>query len=506
MKRIVSGLTVLGLFWAGALAQAQTITVGQGADAVTLDPHGTNDQPSARVMRQIYDTLIIQQEDLELVPGLAESWEQLDDTTWEFTLREGVTFHNGEPLTADDVVFTFNRLTDPEVAAPAAFLLGFVESVEAADERTVRITTQYPFAPILAHLSHTATSILNEQAVTEAGEDYGTTTVVGTGPFSFVRWEPATQIVLERNDDWWGGEVLPERVVFRPIIEGTVRAIELETGGIDIAYGLEPTDANRIEGGGVPGVRLETVETLSTNYIGFNVQKEPFDDVRVRQAINHAVDVDLIIEAVLEGRAIPATGPIAPAVFGARTDLEPYAYDPERARELLEEAGYGDGLSLRLHTNENPVRVQIAEVLQFEAAQVGVNLEVFVEEFGAFIDRILDTDTADFDLFLLGWTGNVDPNYAMFELFHSRGDNNYIAYTNPELDALLEEGRRLEPGSEESNAVYREAQAVLMADAPFAFINNTEEIGVNHDTITGWQLHPYVSATFQDLHLVEKAR
>ncbi|ADI15797.1 glutathione ABC transporter substrate-binding protein [Truepera radiovictrix] len=490
MKRIVSGLTVLGLFWAGALAQAQTITVGQGADAVTLDPHGTNDQPSARVMRQIYDTLIIQQEDLELVPGLAESWEQLDDTTWEFTLREGVTFHNGEPLTADDVVFTFNRLTDPEVAAPAAFLLGFVESVEAADERTVRITTQYPFAPILAHLSHTATSILNEQAVTEAGEDYGTTTVVGTGPFSFVRWEPATQIVLERNDDWWGGEVLPERVVFRPIIEGTVRAIELETGGIDIAYGLEPTDANRIEGGGVPGVRLETVETLSTNYIGFNVQKEPFDDVRVRQAINHAVDVDLIIEAVLEGRAIPATGPIAPAVFGARTDLEPYAYDPERARELLAEAGLEGGFSTTIWTNDNPTRIQIAEIVQAMLLDVGINVDVQVLEWGTYL---ADTAEGLHDMFILGWvsvTGDAD--YGLYSLFHSEqmgNPGNRTFFANERVDELLDLGRS-SADEEERLAAYAEAQEIILEEAPWLFLNITVEDNGVRDNVEGFVPHP----------------
>jgi peptide/nickel transport system substrate-binding protein len=489
MKRMV-GLAVLGLFWAGTLAQAQTITVGQGADAVTLDPHGTNDQPSARVMRQIYDTLIIQQEDLELVPGLAESWEQLDDTTWEFTLREGVTFHNGEPLTADDVVFTFNRLIDPEVAAPAAFLLGFVESVEAADERTVRITTQYPFAPILAHLSHTATSILNEQAVTEAGEDYGTTTVVGTGPFSFVRWEPATQIVLERNDDWWGGEVLPERVVFRPIIEGTVRAIELETGGIDIAYGLEPTDANRIEGGGVPGVRLETVETLSTNYIGFNVQKEPFDDPRVRQAINHAVDVDLIIEAVLEGRAIPATGPIAPAVFGARTDLEPYAYDPERARELLAEAGYEDGFSTTIWTNDNPTRIQIAEIVQAMLLDVGINVDVQVLEWGTYL---ADTAEGLHDMFILGWvsvTGDAD--YGLYSLFHSEqmgNPGNRTFYANERVDELLDLGRS-SADEEERLAAYAEAQEIILEEAPWIFLNITVEDNGVRDNVEGFVPHP----------------
>ncbi|MEM6431440.1 MAG: ABC transporter substrate-binding protein, partial [Deinococcota bacterium] len=153
MKHVLRLAFVLALF-VGVTVHAQTITVAQGADAVTLDPHGTNDQPSARVMRQIYDTLVVQNEDLTLTPGLAASWEQVEPTVWDFTLREGVTFHNGEPLEAADVAFTFNRMLDPETAAPSSFLLGFVESVEAIDDMTVRVTTEFPFAPALSHFSH----------------------------------------------------------------------------------------------------------------------------------------------------------------------------------------------------------------------------------------------------------------------------------------------------------------------------------------------------------------
>src|SRR5690606_29396801 len=210
--------------------------------------------------------------------------------------RQGVTFHDGSPLTAHDVAWTLNRLRDPATAAPAAFIIGFADTIEAVDDHTVRLTTTAPFAPLLVHLSHTATSILSEAAVTAAGEDYGTTVVVGTGPFKFVSWQTASQIVLERNDDWWGGEVLPAEVVFRPIVEGSVRAIELEAGGIDIAYALEPRDYLRLEDGSNPRVVVEAIETLSTNYVGFNAAKAPYDDVRVRQAINHALDVGAIID------------------------------------------------------------------------------------------------------------------------------------------------------------------------------------------------------------------
>jgi peptide/nickel transport system substrate-binding protein len=320
---------------------------------VTLDPHLTNDHPSARVMVQIYETLIVQNEDLTLSPGLAASWEEIAHNTWGFRLREGVRFHNGEPFRAADVAFSLNRLRDPATAAPAAFLIDFIERVEAVDDHTVRITTAYPFAPLLAHLAHPATSILNEQAVVDAGDDYGTEVVVGTGPFAFERWDREVQLVLRRNDAWWGGAVAPERLVFRPIPEGSVRAIELEASGVDIAYQLELHDARRLEAN--PNIRLATVETLTTHYIGFNTRKALFDDVRVRQAINHAVDVEPIVEAVFTGQVVRATNPIAPWVFGADLGLEPYGYDVERARELLEEAGYGDGFNTTLWAPNSPL-------------------------------------------------------------------------------------------------------------------------------------------------------
>ena len=376
MKRIIV-LLAAALLLGGT--QAQTLTVGMAGDAVSLSPHQTNDQPSARVMRQIYDTLVVQTEELELVPGLAESWEQIDPVTWQFNIRQGVTFHDGSTLTANDVAWTLTRLADPEVAAPAAFLVDFVNDIEVVDEYTVQVTTDFEFVPLLSHLAHTATSILSEQAVTEAGEDYGTLVAVGTGPFRFVDWQTGSHITLERNDDWWGGEVMSQQVIFRPITEGTVRAIELETGGIDIAYALEPRDALRLENH--PSIDLYDVETLSTNYIGFNVQSEPFDDVRVRQAINYALDAEAIVDAVYEGQGLPANSPISPQVFGAHEDLEPYAFDPERASELLAEAGYADGFSTTLWTNDNPLRIQIAEIVQAYLADVGVDVDVKINEF-----------------------------------------------------------------------------------------------------------------------------
>ena len=488
MRRVLLFIAAAAFTFGGA--HAFTLTIAATSDAVSLSPHDTNDQPSARVMKQIYDTLIIQNEELDLEPGLAESWTQIDDLTWEFAIRPGVVFHNGDTLTAHDVAFTLNRLRDPAVAAPGAFILGFVDSIEAVDDLTVRITTGSPFAPILAHVSHSATAILNERVVTEAGEDYGTEVVVGTGPFEFVQWDIASQIVLERNDDWWGGEVLPERVVFRPITEGSVRAIELEAGAVDIAYelNLSPRDAMRAQED--PDLITMEVPTLSTAYVGFNFQKEPYDDVRVRQAINHAVDVGPMIDAILEGFGGVATSPISDMVFGAHTDLEPYDYDPERARQLLAEAGYPDGFSTSLWTNDNPIRIQIAEIMQAQLADVGISVDVQVLEWSTYL---ADTAAGAHDMFILGWvTVTGDADYGLYALFHSSNfgsAGNRTFWSNPRVDELLDLGRT-ESDPELRVAYYLEAQEIIAEEAPWVFLYLTLEVTGTQTNISGFTPHP----------------
>ncbi|MBX3144078.1 MAG: glutathione ABC transporter substrate-binding protein [Trueperaceae bacterium] len=486
MKRIVILAVAAALLLSSAFAQR--LVVGQGSDAISLSPHNTNDQPSARVMRQIYDTLVVQTEDLELVPGLASSWEQVDATTWLFHIREGVTFHDGSALTASDVAWTLNRLRDPATAAPAAFLVGFINTLEAVDNNTVRMTTNGSFAPLLAHLAHTATSILSESAVTAAGADYGTTVVVGTGPFKFVRWDTASQIVLERNDNWWGGTVLPAEVVFRPIIEGTVRAIELEAGGIDIAYSLETRDYLRIQN--TPRVVVDEIETLATAYVGFNANKAPYNDVRVRQAINHALDVGAIIDAIFEGLGIPANGPISPKVFGANLDLEGYDYNPDRARQLLAEAGYANGFSTSLWTNNNPVRIQIAEIVQAFLAEVGITVDIQVLEWGAYLDG---TAAGNHDMFILGWvTVTADADYGLYALFHSSqfgAAGNRTFWSSPRVDELLDLGRS-EADADARMAIYAEAQEIIATEAPWIFLNVTLEFNGWRDNISGFTAHP----------------
>ncbi len=484
----ITFVLVLAIALMGAQTQAFNLTVGQGADAVTLDPHGENDQPSSRVRSQIYETLVYQDTDLELQPGLATDWEHVDELIWEFTLREGVMFHNGEEFDAYDAQFTLERLADPETAADGAFIVGFLDYVEVVDDYTIRIHTEYPFAPMLSHLAHPVTGMLNQQSVEEAGDDYGTQVAIGTGPFEFVEWSTGSHIDLRRFEDYWGENAQAETVRMRAIPENTVRAIEVETGGVDIAYDIDPVDEERLED--VDGLYLQKYDTLSTSYIGFNAEKEPYDDVRVRRAINHAIDKEAITEFVYTGQAVTASGPLSANVWGANTELEPYAYDPDLAATLLAEAGYEDGFSTTIWTNDNPLRMQIAEMVQSDLRQIGVDVEIQVLEWGTYLQ---DTGDGLHDMFILGWvsvTGDAD--YGLYALFHE--DNfgsagNRTFWSSPRVNELLDLGRASADPDERYEA-YMEAQEIIAEEAPWVFLIHTSAVNALRDNVSNFEPHP----------------
>ncbi|WP_350343473.1 glutathione ABC transporter substrate-binding protein [Proteinivorax tanatarense] len=466
--------------------QIDNLVVAQGSDADSLDPHATNDQPSSRVKKQIYETLITQDENMELQPGLAESWEQIDELTFEFKLKEGVLFHNGEELKASDVEFTLLRALE---SAHVGHIVGAIDpdGIEVIDDYTIRIATSEPFAPLLAHLAHTATSILNEKAVTEAGEDYFRNPV-GTGPYKFSSWEMGNEIELVRFDDYHGEPAHIPMITFRNIQEDGNRTIELETGEVHIAYDILPQDINRIEEH--ENLTLLRDLNFSTVYLGFNCEKEPFDDVRVRQAINYAIDVESIIDAVMEGSGEVATGPIGPEVWAANMDLDPYGYDVEKAKELLADAGYEDGFSTTLWTNDNQLRQDIATIVEEQLLEVGIEIDIEVLEFGAYLEATAD---GEHDMFILGWvTVTGDPDYGLYSLFHSEefGEaGNRTFYANDRVDELLDKARRsAEPDVRE--AAYMEAQEIIRDEAPWLFLNTGEDRTGLRSDIRGFVNHP----------------
>jgi len=460
----IAGILLLGMiFFHGCgeeKAAGPTLVVAQGADAKSLDPHATNDQPSAAVAIQIYNTLVEQDNDKNITPSLAESWTRPDARTTVFKLRRGVKFHNGEELKASDVKFTLERaLESPQVN----FIVETVSEIETPDDYTVVIRTEKPFAGILSHLSHNAVSILSEKAVKAAGAAYGEHPV-GTGPFKFESWQSGDRIVLSANENYFAGPPAVKQLIFRNIPENAARAIALEAGEIGIAYGIDVTDKERLMAN--PKIDYYEGPSLSTTYVGFNARKAPLDDLRVRQAICSAIDIDPMIDAVFKAGAVKANSLIPPNVFGYSKTAKAWNRDVEKGKALLAEAGYPDGLKVSLWTNDNQQRRDIAVIMQAQLKDIGVDMTIEVVDWGAFLDL---TGRGEHEMYILGWgTVTADADYGLAPLVHTDnmgGAGNRSFYSNPAVDNLLDEAKT-ETDEDKRAALYAKVQDIIQEEVP----------------------------------------
>lgn len=456
--------------------KGKILTVAQNADAVTLDPHKTNDLSSANPMQQIYNTLVDLTPDMKVEPSLATEWKQIDDLTWEFTLRKGVKFHNGEELKASDVKFTFDRLIDPKTAAPGSFVMAPVKETKIIDDYKVQIITKQKFAPIIYNLTHVATSILNEKAVKEAGDNYGIKPV-GTGPFKFVNWEKASKIEFTRNDDYFQGPAKLDGVVFRVIPESATSVAELQTGGVDVVLDLPPQHIKQFENNNTAQVLKDP--SFAVKYLSFDLRQKPFNDPKVRQAINYAVNKEEIIKAAYQDTAVVSNGPLAPAINGAKKDLKGYEYNPEKAKQLLADAGLPNGFKSTIYLSDADIDNKIATILQEQLKKVGIEVTLQVMEWGAFLDKTAE----GVPMFILSWiTVTGDADNGMYALFHSKNSGaagNRSFYTNPKVDELLDKGQA-ETNPDARVQDYHLAQEEIVKDAPWAFLTISQNIvGIN---------------------------
>lgn len=473
------------------------LIIAELSDASSLDPHGSNDVPSSNIQSNLYETLVNRDADGELVPGLAESWTQVDDLTWEFKLKTGVTFHDGEEFNAEAVKASFDRLLDPKVASPRAFLFEMVTDVKVVDESTVQFVTEYPFSPLLAHLTHNGGSIISPKSIEEdyaameadssvnAGSVIGTNPV-GTGPFKFESWTPGTEIKLVKFEEYAGTPAHIDSVTFKVVPESATRVAELQSGYAHIIGAVEPgqvANVNSFDGASV----LETASS-SLTYLGFNTEKEPFNDPKVRQAISKAIDRPTLIEGIYEGFGIPAISPLAPGIFGYTEDVTSMAYNMDEAKALLAEAGYADGFKTTIWTNDNPARQQVAIVLQEELKKLNIQAEIEVMEFGSYLEK---TAAGEHDMFILGWSNPTgDADYGLYALFHSsqHGDpGNRSFYTSEKVDELLEKGRReADPTARE--AIYKEALQLISDESPMAFVLHPYTLTGVSDKVSGFNV------------------
>ncbi|MDR7450812.1 MAG: ABC transporter substrate-binding protein [Armatimonadota bacterium] len=459
-------------FPVGAAPAGGTLRIGIDVDAGTLDPRLANDTTARRVIEQVFDGLVELDPQLRPQPALAESWTQVSPTVWQFRLRPNVRFHDGTPLTAGDVVFTYTTILDPALRAPLRGLYLPITKVEAADDRTVRFTLSAPYAPLLKYADM---GIVPRAAVERAGGEFAMKPV-GTGPYRFVSWQRNSRIVLEANPDYWKGRPKLGQVIFHIIPDNTTRAAALEAGDVDLIHSpLSPQDVARLKSS--PRVRVVEMTGLGITYLNMNLADPLIRDLRIRRAIAHLIPQRTIVRQIYREMDRPATSVLLPAWSGIYTDeITQPGHDIARAKALLAEAGWrdtnGDGvldrggqrlaLTLRTHS-EDPNRVQIAELLISILRSSGIEARLEITEFPGLVQALL---SGNYQVVLVGWLGLVDPDRGMYNQFHSKGSQNWEKYSNPRVDALLDEGRQKADPNERAR-IYREVARIIAADLPY---------------------------------------
>ncbi len=448
MKRILIVLLVLlctTLMFAGGAKEStsaaepgfkDTIIFGQGADVTSFDPHVGKETPAVAVTNHIFDTLVDTDPVTgEVIPQIAERWEQLSPVSYRFFIRKGITFHNGEELNADDVKFSLDRSI---ASASVSYIVDFIKEVKIEDDYTVVVTTKAPYGPTLRNLAVPFAAIVPKDYVT-ANPDALKTKPVGSGPYKFVSWAQSDNVKLEAFENYFQGKAKTKYLVMKVIPEAAQRTIALETGELDLSYDILVSDLKRVTAN--KNLTLFEAPSLTCFYISFNMRKAPFDNQKVRQAINMAIDRQLLVDTVNSGTGAAADEIIAPAVFGYHS-TGAWEYNPTKAKALLAEAGYPNGFSCSLWVNNNQSRVEMCQAVQEMLREIGITCKVEVMEFGTFISR---TTAGEHDMGYFGWvTSTKDADYTYYSLEHSSqhgspGNRSFI--DDPEVDRLVELGR-----------------------------------------------------------------
>ncbi len=452
-----------------AHAQPKPVVVIQSGEAATLDWHMHCDKNAHEPDRQIFDTLLRRNiKTLQLEGNLAESWRTVNETTWQFKLKRGVKFHNGEPFDAAAVKFSVERMLNPKQAAPGRTSIATIDHVDIVDAYTVNVITRAPFPllPVRMSPGHCGTvGIVPPKYLAQVGDAGFAVKPVGTGPYKFVEWVKDERLVLEANKDYHRGAPAIERLVFRPVPELTTRVAALLSGQADLVSDIPPDQTGKIQGSGTAHVEVSTlggfvIMVKMTNYL----MPGPWQDARVRKAINYAIDMDTIIKTVLEGYGQVLGVPLEKEAFGFNPNIKWYGYDPERAKALLREAGYAGGFEMTLHAPNRRYMNDI-EVMQAMAqmlGKVGIKAKVEVWEQSIYTTKWRKRELLPAYMTAWGGAGVFDGDLLTSSL-HSKSA--LAIFKNEALDKMLEDAQATSD-PERRKAIYFKAQELIYEEAP----------------------------------------
>jgi len=422
------------------------------AEPSTLDPHNSTALANFAVQRVVYDTLVVQDENGNIVPGLAQSWEVLDELTIRFHLRQGVVFSDGSKLTADDVLYSLQRATT-EKGSASMFSSFDAQNSAVVDPYTIDIKVKTPFAAIYNYLASSRGDIICKSAMEKLGAtEYGRNPV-GTGPFILQKWNTGDSLVLVRNDNYWGDKPAFKKLTIRVITEAANRAIELETGGVDIIYDVDASDVSRLQS--ESNVKVVSGPGYKFSYITMNMSMKPYDDIRVREALVKSLDMEGIVKAVFGDSAVVADSLMAPTVFGY-AKIGPYEYNQERAKQLLAEAGYANGLQVTVMLNEDRNYMNVIEIAQNMWKEIGITTDIQIMDQATLLSKASEGTVP------MGVTNSTpttgDPDHAL--MIWPTTYKSFLRNSDTKIDEYLQKGKSTYDTTERAK-IYKEAMEYM---------------------------------------------
>ncbi|MDI6704538.1 MAG: ABC transporter substrate-binding protein [bacterium] len=484
-----------------------TLYLRLSSDVTTLDPALVVDVSGGILTSKLFNGLVRYDDKMNLIGDLAERWEISEDgCTYTFYLKQGVRFTNGRELTSYDIKYSFKRVLDKKTRSPRTWvfdrILGATEFMEGKvkdviglavkDKYTIEITLKEPFSPFLGFLAMPTGYIVPKEEVERYGSGFSQHPV-GTGPFKLREWRHDERIVLEQNEDYFDEKAKVKRIEYRIIPEELTALAEFELGKLDI-MGLPYAEFSRFMENPKWRPYIKSQIGLNVYYLGLNCQRSPFFNVKVRQAINYAIDKDGILNTILKNQAVLAHGSIPPTIPGYNKEINPYNYDPEKAKRLLKEAGFKDGFRMTIYQTQSKEALQLVEIFQDQLKKVGIEAHIVQREWSAYKDAI---NKGEPDSFYLAWIADYpDAENFLYPLFHSKNlgaPGNRARFVNKRIDKMIEEAIKT-TNSEDRIRRYREIERIINQEAPWVFLWHKKEFVIHQPWVRNYKPHPIYNA------------
>jgi peptide/nickel transport system substrate-binding protein len=476
-----------------------TLRVGFYIEAATMDPHLSGSKIDRQVYHNIYEPLVTLDTKLGIKPGLAESWTQPDAKTLVFKLRRGVKFHDGTDFNAEAAKFNFERMkTEPKSVRKGE--VANIDTVEVVDSHTLKVNLKKPDAALLATLTDRAGMMVSPKVVQERGVELGRNAKgAGTGPFEFVEWVKDSHLVIKRNDAYWnkqGGPYL-ERVRYRPIPDDVVKLQSLQSGEIDVMDYVQPRDVAAVKAD--KNLVVVDVPSLADFAYQLNTTRPPFNSKPLRQAVAYALDLEQIVKGVWLNVGVPANGPIPPTSWAYDKSIPPIKRDLARAKAKLAEGGQPGGFTFTLTTNNIPINIQEAEVMQAQLAEAGITAKVKLVDSATLIS---DGNTKSFEMVSFQWSGRPDPDGNTYQFLRTTPGTsfNWSGISHPQIDALLDRTRELS-NQAERRKLYSELTKLLQDELPMIFIVHPIEPKAFSPRVQNYEAIPDGMMRFKDVWL-----